>query len=230
MTSKHATSPRTVAVSYATAAAIWLGLTLWAIGSDCGPQSIDGQCGMSTFFGIVYATAGGLLAIVFALASGASPNRVFGAGQRISGAALAALSSGIVAVDVFTVLDNILMRGQPLSEGAAFGVRMLPVIAFVGAPFAFTILYIVAAASYRRIQKRRYVSALWVCGIAVVPGILLGLVTPRGLAFGFRDRPWMVIAGLILGLATGWMFWRVGLRGTSSPSLPSSKIDTHNAI
>src|SRR5262245_40955912 len=133
MTSKRALSPRSVAAFYATAAAVWLGMTLWAIGSDCGPQSTDGQCGMSTFFGIVCGMAGGLLVVLIALSSGASPNLVFRDRRPISTAALVALSIGIIALDVFTVTHNVLMRLQPVSEGAMLGLRMLPVIAFVGA-------------------------------------------------------------------------------------------------
>jgi hypothetical protein len=205
-------------------------MTLWAIGSDCGPDSTDGQCGMSTFFGIMFGIIGGLPTVMSALASGAFPNRVFRARRRVAIAALAAISIAIVAVDVFTVLDNVLMRSQPVSEGVAFGIRMLPVIAFVGAPFEFAILSVAATASYRRIQKLGHVSAFWVCGVAAGAGMLLGLLTPRGMAFGFRDRLWMVSAGLILGVATGWVFWRVGLRGNPPSSLSGLKVDARDAI
>jgi hypothetical protein len=215
---------------YATAAAIWLGMTLWAIGSDCGPDSTDGQCGMSTFFGIMFGIVGGLPMVLSALASGASPSGVFPTRRRISIAALAAISIAIVAVDLFTVLDNVLMRSQPVSEGVAFGIRMLPVIGFVGAPFVFAILSVAATASYRRIQKLGHVSAFWVCGVAAGAGMLLGLLTPRGLAFGFRGRPWMVSAGLILGVAAGWVFWRVGLRGNPPSSLSGLEVDARDAI
>ncbi len=107
---------------------------------------------------------------------------------------------------------------------------MLPVVAFVGAPFAFAILSAAAIASYRSIQKLGYVSAFRISGVAAGAGVLLGLLTPRGMAFGFRDRPWMVTAGLILGVATGWVFWCIALRGNRPPSLSGLEVDARDGI
>ncbi len=230
MTSKREVFPRRVVALYAIATAVWLGITLWAIGSDCGPDSTDGQCGMSTFFGIIIGIIGGLPTVMSALGSGAFPFREFRARRRIAIAALAAISIAFVSVDVFAVLDNVLIRSQPLAEGVVFGIRMLPVVAFVGAPFAFAILSVAAIASYRSIRKLGHVSAFRSSGVAAGAGVLLGLLTPRGMAFGFRDRLWMLTAGLILGVATGWVFWCIALRGNRPPSLSGLEVDARDGI
>lgn len=51
---------------YSAAIAIAAGFTLWGWLGDCGPGEIDGQCGMSTAFGVVL----GLVGAFFVLALG----------------------------------------------------------------------------------------------------------------------------------------------------------------
>jgi hypothetical protein len=40
------------------------GIFMWGRMGDCGPTEVDGQCGMSTFFGTIFGALGGLVIVV----------------------------------------------------------------------------------------------------------------------------------------------------------------------
>jgi hypothetical protein len=44
--------------------AVGFGIALASKAADCTPQEIDGQCGMGTFFGLIYGASAGLVIFV----------------------------------------------------------------------------------------------------------------------------------------------------------------------
>jgi len=203
---------------------------MWATASDCGPQTVDGQCGMSSFFGTFCGFGGAAMLVVIARAVGVSPDGPFRSPRRISSASLIAMSGGLVAVEAYIVADAVITGSQPAREIVPFVMQTFLLTAFFGAPFAFTIVMLALVASYRRIRRLGRVTAPWTCGVGGGAGLFLGLVTPRAMAFGFRDRPWMVSAGLLLGIAIGWVLWLAGFRHRPPTIAPVICVPARDAI
>lgn len=206
---------RGVAVVYGTAALFWLGMAMWGLLGDCPPSDFHGHCGFSMIFGGAIGLAGAFVLIaVGAVLQGRS--RDFLAGDEVERfwlASATAVMAGIAALIVCAVVRFIFDAAYPVQEAVTNGLGRWPLAAFLGAPGACAIVFVVAAASDRRVGRSGRVSASRASCVGAAAGMVLGLTVGLQWADSALGSVGMMLGGLWTGAVVGWVFWSVALRG-----------------
>jgi hypothetical protein len=140
-------------------------MTMWGILGDCRPHDFHGHCGFSMLFGGAIGLVGAFVLIaVGCLLQGFS--RDFRSGDEVERFWLAcatALLAGVGALSSCVVVWFIFDRAYPLQESVGNGLAFSLLPAFLGAPFVYAIVFVLAAASDRRVRRSGRVSASWSC-------------------------------------------------------------------
>jgi len=206
---------RVVAAVNGTGAVFWLGMVIWGIVGDCRPHDFHGDCGFETLFGGAIGLGGAFVLIAIgSVLQGFSPD--FRAGDEVERFWLAcatAVMAGIAALNVCVVVWFVLDRGYPLREGVGNGLGCWPLTAFLGAPCAYLITFVVAAASDRRVRRSGQVSPSWACRVGAIAGMIPGLMVGLYWAYSAWELAWMVIGGAWTGVVAAGVFWCVAIRG-----------------